>query len=82
MLIFAILILWYICRNSLWNWVFQIQFVHISIQIYSSYCVLVMQIRPIIQSDNSALAKIIRDTLTEFGANHKSARFLSNFINV
>lgn len=29
-----------------------------------------MNIRPIIQSDNPALAKIIRDTLTEFGANH------------
>lgn len=29
-----------------------------------------MNIRSIIQSDNPALAKIIRDTLTEFGANH------------
>ena len=29
-----------------------------------------MQIRTILQSDNSALAKIIRATLTEFGANH------------
>jgi len=29
-----------------------------------------MQIRPIKQSDNPALAKIIRATLTEFGANH------------
>ncbi|NEW82671.1 MAG: GNAT family N-acetyltransferase [Mariniphaga sp.] len=29
-----------------------------------------MQIRPIRQSDNRELAKIIRATLTEFGANH------------
>jgi len=29
-----------------------------------------MQIRPIQPSDNLALAKIVRDTLTEFGANH------------
>jgi len=29
-----------------------------------------MQIRPIRPSDNKPLAKIIRDTLTEFGANH------------
>jgi putative acetyltransferase len=29
-----------------------------------------MQIRPIRLSDNKPLAKIIRDTLTEFGANH------------
>jgi putative acetyltransferase len=29
-----------------------------------------MQIRSILQSDNSVLAKIIRSTLTEFGANH------------
>jgi putative acetyltransferase len=29
-----------------------------------------MQIQPIQASDNQALAKIIRDTLTEFGANH------------
>jgi len=29
-----------------------------------------MQIRSIRQSDNSTLAKIIRDTLTEFGADH------------
>jgi putative acetyltransferase len=29
-----------------------------------------MQIRPIQESDNQVLAKIIRDTLTEFGANH------------
>jgi len=29
-----------------------------------------MNIRPIKQSDNQALARIIRDTLTEFGANH------------
>lgn len=48
---------------------------------YSSYCALAMQIRPIIQSDNPALAKIIRDTLTEFGVNRKSARFLPDFID-
>jgi putative acetyltransferase len=29
-----------------------------------------MQIRPVQSSDNKQLAKIIRDTLTEFGANH------------
>lgn len=34
-----------------------------------------MQIRHIQQSDNSALAKIIRDTLTEFGANHPGTVF-------
>ena len=54
----------------MWNWIFQILSVHILFQIYSSYCALDMQIRPIQPSDNPALAKIIRDTLTEFGANH------------
>ena len=34
-----------------------------------------MKIRHIQQSDNSALAKIIRDTLTEFGANHPGTVF-------
>jgi len=34
-----------------------------------------MQIRHIQESDNSALAKIIRDTLTEFGANHPGTVF-------
>jgi putative acetyltransferase len=29
-----------------------------------------ISIRPIQQSDNAALAKIVRDTLAEFGANH------------
>ena len=34
-----------------------------------------MQIRHIQESDNFALAKIIRDTLTEFGANHPGTVF-------
>jgi putative acetyltransferase len=34
-----------------------------------------MQIRPIQASDNHALARIIRDTLTEFGANHPGTVF-------
>jgi putative acetyltransferase len=34
-----------------------------------------MQIRPIQSSDNPALAKIIRATLTEFGANHPGTVF-------
>jgi len=56
--------------NSLRNWDFGICFCNIVTVNYSSYCAIIMQIRTILQSDNSALAKIIRATLTEFGANH------------
>jgi len=34
-----------------------------------------MQIRTILPSDNQELAKIVRDTLTEFGANHPGTVF-------
>ena len=37
-----------------------------------------VNIRPIEATDNEALAKVIRDALTEFGANNKAFYHFSN----
>jgi len=75
MILYDIPVLWYIWLNWAFNCDFQIQSINIAFQIYSSYCALIMKIRLLKQSDNPVLAKIIRDTLTEFGANHPGIKF-------
>jgi putative acetyltransferase len=62
-------------RNATLDWENKVLTINIAIQIHILISILIMQIRTIQSSDNPALARIIRATLTEFGANHPGTVF-------
>ena len=60
----------YLTKNSFRCEILSLFRCNIAIRTQSFYIDLIMKIRLIQSSDNPALAQIIRNTLTEFGANH------------